>query len=243
MRHWVFAGLALLATSSVALAREGEDEIIVTAMRYVDRFEETALPAVTLTRRADAVILDVTIESDSRDAAQRRTELQQTLTEIERRARVGGPVSVGLLREGPQGEAGETSFAAFTLEDAMATLHNGARPDTTRARMVLRTPVGANDTLKDCIKRLSGFLANVPKPGRVLTMEGQPNLSLVNPGQYRAAVIAAIIADGRTALALAGPGHGLQISGLERRIAWRRADDLNLTLFVPHSWLIAPARP
>jgi hypothetical protein len=217
-----------------AAARDN-DEIIVTASRYVDRHEDDTLPAATLSRRADFVVMDVTVESDSREPALRQSELQQALAGIEQRVRADGPVSVGLVEEGPQGAAGETRLVPFTQAAAMQTIQAGPRADTSRVRIVLRTPIGAEDTMASCRARLETFFRSVPKPGRVATYSGAPNLSLVNPPQYRPAVVAAIMADGTSALALAGPGHAMEVSGLESRIAWRRSGDLELTLYLPYS--------
>jgi hypothetical protein len=229
-----------LAAAAVATAGEGDNVIIVTANRYQDRYENFVIPAVSIKRRADFVVVSLVMESDTRDAAQRRLELEEALKDMARRTQTG-EISLALLDEGVEGDGGETRLRPFTVPLAMGLLRAGTRPDTTRVEILARTAVGKQDTLQGIEGRLDAFLDRVPRPGRVLITSKRIDLSLVDPGQYRGDLIAAILADGRKALALAGPGHALKIEGLEGRIAWRRSGDLDLTLYLPHRLQIAPA--
>lgn len=226
----------LAAPFATALAGDPE-EIIVTASRYVERFERVEIPAVTLTRRADAVLMPVTVESDSRDAAQRRTELTQALTDIAQRARANTSVTVGLVQDDAQDD-GDTSVVPFSLEAALETIAGAGRPDTSRVQIVLRTAVAPSDTLRTARQRLDAFVRAAPRPGRVTLAPGTASLTLINPGQYRAAVVEAVIANGKAAVALAGPDAALAVMGLEKRLAWRPAGDLDLTLYVPYAMSI-----
>lgn len=231
---------ALLMSIGVAPAFAQQDEIIVTASRYVERNERVTLPAISIVRRADAVVSSVTVESDTRDLALRRSELEQTLRDLDRRVRAGGAVSVGLLEEGPDGDAGDTRVKPFTLAGALAQIRSGSRPDTSRVSILLRTAVRADDTLDTADTRLDQFIRSVSSPGRVTLIQGAVELSLLDPAQYRSAVIAAIIADGKVALGLAGDGQALRIEGLHNPIAWRRSGDLELRLYVPHTMAVVP---
>ncbi len=232
--------VAAPAVTAPASARQSE-EIVVTASRYTQRFEETTIPAVTLTRRADAVVQTVIVESDSRDAAQRRTELTQALTDIAQRARGNTMVTVSLVQDDAQ-DAGDTSLVPFSLEAALETIGSGNRADTSRVQIMLRTAVTPDDTLRTAGKRLSDFMRAAPRPGRVTLMPGNASLTLINPSQYRPAVVAAVMENGKAALALAGPDHALLVSGLEKRLAWRQAGDLAMTLYIPYSLAIGQSR-
>lgn len=234
------AAFALATAGFAAPAFAESEEIIVTASRYVDRYESASIPAVSITRRADAVVMRVMVESDTRDAPTRRREIEQALSDIQRSA--NATVSVALLDDGPEGDAGETRLRPFSVAKAMQLVGGGSRPDTSRVAILLRTPIGPRDTEDEVEARLNGFVNAVSRPGRVTLSGYDADLTLTDPGQYRAEVIAAIMADGRKALALAGEDHGLRIEGLENRIAWRRSGDLNLLLFVPHKMSITPAQ-
>jgi hypothetical protein len=233
------AMIAALAAASPALAQN--DEIVVTASRYVERNQQAQMPHASIVRRADFVVVQVTVESDTRDLAGRRTELTQTLNEIERRARAGGPVSVALLEESEE-DAGETRVKPYSAALALQQMRGGGRPDTSVVNVLLRTPVAEADTLGTTEGRIESFVRGLPKPGRVTLRTDDPQLSVRDPEQYRGQVLAAIAADARQMLDAIGPGHGATIVGLHQRIAWRRTSDLELTLYVPHSISISPSR-
>jgi hypothetical protein len=67
-----------------------------------------------------------------------------------------------------------------------------------------------------------------------------PDLTLINPSQYRMPVIATISADVQAVTRSLGPGYAARIEGLEQQIAWRRTGDLELTLFIPYRLEIRP---
>lgn len=229
---------AAMAAWSPCLAQN--DEIVVTASRYVERNQQVQMPHASIVRRADFVIVQVTVESDTRDLGGRRAELTQTLNEIERRARAGGPVSVALLEESEE-DAGETRVKPYSAALALEQMRGGGRPDTSVVNVLLRTAVGEADTLGSTETRIESFVRGLPKPGRVTLRTDDPQLSVRDPEQYRGQVLAAIAADAKQMLAAIGPGHGANINGLEHRMAWRRTSDLELTLYVPHSLTISPS--
>lgn len=233
------AMFAMLAGSGPALAQN--DEIVVTASRYVERNQQAQMPHASIVRRADFVVVQVTVESDTRDLAGRRSELTQTLNEIDRRARDGGPVSVALLEESEE-DAGETRVKPYSAALALEQMRGGGRPDTSVVNVLLRTAVGETDTLGATQARVEAFVRGLPKPGRVTLRTDDPQLSVRDPEQYRGQVLAAIAADAKQMLAAIGPGHGATVVGLHQRIAWRRTSDLELTLYVPHSLSISPSR-
>jgi hypothetical protein len=238
MKHLLAgAGALWLGLSGHAFAQD--DEIVVTAARYQERYEEDVIPHVAVTRRADFLVARVEIESDSRDLEPRRAELVQTVNEIERRARAGGPVSVALLEESDE-DAGDTRVKPFSAAAAMSQIGAGSRPDTSRLALLLRTPIQQADTLASAEARLDAFVRALPKPGRIAVTTGDAELTIVNPGQYRTQVVSAVAADAQRILTALGPGYGVSIDGLEKRIAWRRSSDLELTLYIPHHIAVAP---
>lgn len=239
MKAFGFVGLfmVLVAASSPAWAQD--DEIIVTASRYVQRNERVQLPAVTITRRADFAVATMAVESDTRELGQRRAELMQTLNELQTRARANGPVSVALIEEAEESD-GETRVKPYTAALAQAQITSGSRPDTSVVRVLLRTAVQPNDTLESVEGRLDAFVRSLPKPGRVTLGVRKPELTLIDPSQYRSPVIAAIATDAKKVTDALGAGYGVRISGLQSRLAWRRTGDLALTIYIPHTIEIEP---
>jgi len=238
MRTVCATGLLLLVATAAQPAFAQGDEIVVTASRYVERYENVQPPHVAITRRADFVVQSVGIESDTRDLGGRRTELAQILNELQSRSR-NGAVSVALIEES-EDDAGETRVKPFTAALAQALIRNGGRPDTSGVSILLRTAIQPTDTLETVEARLDGFIRTLPKPGRVSLSSADVQLTITDPGQYRRPIIAAIATDAKQATDALGPGYGVRVSGLESRIAWRRAGDLELMLYIPHKIEITP---
>ncbi|MEO1331171.1 MAG: hypothetical protein AAFW46_16095, partial [Pseudomonadota bacterium] len=89
--------------------------------------------------------------------------------------------------------------------------------------------------------RLEAFRGGVAMDGRTeLLLQGPPELSLVDPRQYRLEVIQAIADDARAVTEAMGDGYAVRVQGLERELAWRRSGDLELSLFISHSLTVAP---
>lgn len=216
------------------------DEIVVTASRYSDRYEAFVVPHVSLKKRADFAVAELIVESDTRELAPRRNELMQTLNDLGRRAAANGPVGVALLEESEE-ESGETRVKPFSVDVAEAAIRNGPRPDTSRAIVLLRTAVTADDTIDSVQERLDAFVRALPKPGRVSLSVDDPELTLINPAQYRTDVITAIGSDAKAIIDSIGPGQAVELEGLENQLVWRRTGDLELTVFLPHRLKVVPA--
>lgn len=230
MKRFGFAAvaMAILAFAAPVAAQE----IVVTGARLA-RFEGLQTPHVSMTRRADYAIFSLVVRSDTRDEAARRQELRDALRGLQSRAREGAVTlalvdeSVGIVRE-------------FTLAGAEELIRPDRRADTSMLTIRLRTPVGERDNLDAIAARIDAFIRQAPKPGRVEMEKGAMELTLVNPQQYRDPLLRQITEDGRRVAAMLGEGYGVELSGLERQIAWQRSGELELTLFLPYALSAAP---
>ncbi len=220
------------ATTIASMGAGAAQEIVVTASRY-QSFQELLVPHIYLKRRADFVIVALQVRSDTRDFSQRQNEMREALRALQARARDGQVTlalvndSTGLVRE-------------FSMAAAEELVRADRRPDTSVLTIRLRTPAAAADTLETIQARIDRFVAQTPKPGRIEMETGASELTLINPEQYRAAMLAEIAADGRTIAALLGASYGVEVGGLERQVAWQRSGDLELTLFVPYGLAVRP---
>lgn len=221
-----------LTLAMMGAAHAQEEEIVITASRY-SNYEEMTLPHVTLSKRADFVIVELTVTSDTRDLSQRMDELRQALRNLENRSK--GPISLR-LKDDDAGLVREFSLAA-----AMETLRGAGRPDTGQVEVLLRTAVSSTDTLEAIEKRISAFVQATPKPGRIELVEGDVELTLVDPEKHRPALLQQIAASGRAAVETMGDGYGASVSGLENRVAWQRSGDLDLTIFIPYDMSVTPS--
>lgn len=230
---FMLAALALCAAAP-AMAQEAPDEIVVTGYRAAARaavYQELPLPAVSLTRRADSVIVDVRVSSDSREAEVRRAEIERTLRALAARAR-SGDVALALQQD--------DTLRPFSVELAMRLHAESGRPDTSQVLVIARTSVRGDDTLDTARQRFLGFVGGVRGDGRALVeIAGDYGLSLRAIPQYRGPLIDAITADARQIAERLGPDYRATITGLENPVAWRKSGDLSLTLFVSYQLNIA----
>lgn len=209
-----------------------QTEIVVTGARY-DPYQELMPPHVTLMRRADYALVTLEVRSDTRDLSQRLSEMRNALAGLEGRAR-GGSVTLALI------DGDTEQLRPFSVAAAQELIVNGQRPETSRVTISLRTPVAAGDTLDAIHDRFTRFVAAAPKPGRIEMETHGLDLTLVDPEQYRSALIAEIGADGRRLSESLGDAYGVRIGAMEQRVVWRRVGDLDLTLFIPYTMELAP---
>jgi hypothetical protein len=224
---------AAFAVAIVTPAFAQEEEIVVTGAR-LERYESLVLPAITMTRRADAVLATANIWSDSRDQALRTREIRATLEDMARRARASD-VTISLMQD--------DALRPFTVDLAMRLLGYGGRADSSQVTVQLRTATrGADDTLDAARGRFTQFVDSISENGRASVDfdEDELQLTVVDLTQYRAPLLQAIVTDGRTVAAAMGEGYRPEISGLESPIAFRRSGDLDLTLFIAYALRAVP---
>jgi hypothetical protein len=225
----MFAALitaSLLLGSSGVLAQDGDvGEIIVTAERR-EEFDAGSTPVVVLRRRADNLIVQVTVICDTRDISQRREELKTTLRNLIRAAAKNPGVELGL---------GSEIVGAFDETMLDTVIGPAAKADTSVARLLIKTRVTPTDTLDAATGRIEKFIAASPKAGRTeILVQGDWNLTLIRPEQYRAEIIALIAKDSLKSAAAFGPDYGVSVQGLNLPVTWYQAGPLDLALYVPY---------
>ena len=220
---------------SPAAGQDGAEEIVVTGARASQRnavYADVRVPAIAMTRRADFVIADLRVSSDSRDAETRSQEVQRTLQNLAARAR-GGAVTLALQQD--------DTIRPFSMELAMRLLTHGGRTDTSQVIVHMRTAVRADDTLDTARQRFRTFAESVRGEGRALVdIPGDLGLTLRDIPQYRAPLIDAIVADARDIAGRLGDGYRAELTGLENPVAWRKSGDLQLTLFIDYQVRVVP---
>ncbi|WP_426035589.1 hypothetical protein [Brevundimonas sp. DC300-4] len=210
------------------------DEIIVTGSRSIE-WDRDDIPVVQLPRRADNLIVAVTVVNDTREAAGRRNELIATLRAMVQAAGRDARIDLSIEDDG--------ALVPLT-EDMVSTLTLGADPgraDTSVAHLIVKTPIAAADTLDDASGRIETFVEATPKTGRSLVdITGEWELSIIDPGQYRRAILAAISSDATTTAEAFGAGYAVEVSGLSNRVTWTQSGPLDLSLFIPYEMTVKP---
>jgi hypothetical protein len=221
----LITGSLLLATSG-ALAQDGQvGELIVTASR-IEEFDAGSTPAVVLRKRADNLIVEITVVCDTRDVSQRREELKTTLRNLIRAAAKNPAVELGL---------GSEVVGVFDETMLDTVIGPVSKPDTSAAKLLIKTRVLPGDTLDAATGRIEQFIAATPKAGRTeILIQGDWNLTLLRPEQYRAEIIDLIAKDSLKSAAAFGPGYGVSVQGLNLPVTWYQAGPLDLALYVPY---------
>lgn len=227
------AALALLATPAFAQDEGYVEEIVVTGSRMID-WDADDIPVIQLARRADNLIVAVTVVNDTRDATERRNEVTQTLRSMARAAAARPDIDLSIEDDGV--------LIPFT-EDMVSTLTLGSdgRVDTSLASFIVKTPIRDSDTLDAASQRIESFVEGVQEVGRSLAdVSGDWQLSIIDPPQYRPQILALIAADASTTSSAFGDGYAVEVTGLSNRVTWRQSGPLELSLFVPYSMSITP---
>ena len=238
MRILSKAAIALTLTASVAPAFA--QEIIVTASRrgpeaaggYLADF--SAIPTqrsiISLKRNADYAVQTVWIVGDTREAAKRTEELDATMRSV----------------IGSAGKAGvELGIGSYVIEPLTLTNYKrlgyigDGRPDTSRTNFLVKVRLTPGMDLAAAKAQIAKFVASVAKTGRTtLTVSGEPTLSMVNPDQYRGAIIDLIAADAAEQAQRFGAGYGVAVSGLDRPVEWARAGATEVFLYLPATYTV-----
>lgn len=246
MHRSIIAGALALAVAAtawpaavVAQADSNVGEIVVTASRRDSDDEGGGAamrqPHVVLFHRADNLVVDLVVECDTRDESDRIAELKATLRNVV------GAASADAIELGVQDEDAGV-VVPFKLEGLDSMLSSGSRADTSRVSIVVKTRIREGDTFEAATGRIDAFIRKIKGVGRAQATRGDEwSLTLVSPRQYRTAVVAAIAKDaGETAAAL-GADYRVQLTGLERPIAWSRSGPLELALYIPYAMTVTPA--
>ncbi|MEM9501999.1 MAG: hypothetical protein AAF941_09150 [Pseudomonadota bacterium] len=235
MRKLIMAATALgLFAPTIALAQD-EGAVIVTASRsdrsnyeYYNRDQS----AIGLKRTADFFVKPLYVNSDSRDATERKQELLAML-----RATIEQAPSSGIALV-----AGDYSLRPVTLENyEKLPIGYGGRPDTSRVQIYARIPVrGSNQLASDAGKTIEAFAKSIPATGRSFIQTGETALAITNPDQYRIDVVKTVAEEAKRYAAQFGGDYGVEIRGLESELYWQQASETEVFLYIEHSFVIKP---
>jgi hypothetical protein len=227
----LITGLATaLAAPKPARAQDSSQvgELVVTGERRA--YEP---PHAVVFRRADNLAVEVEVDCDTRDQAQRLEEMKSTLRNMLATAAANGQIELGI-------EANDV-VVPLKAEALDTILSPGKREDTTTTTIVVKTHVTEADSFEGASARVDQFILKTKVVGRAqVSRTGDWQLTLVTPRQYRPQVIAAIAQDANDTLKAFGGGYGVEIEGLEHPVEWSRAGPLDLALFIPYSLKIEP---
>ncbi|MEY4269918.1 MAG: hypothetical protein RLZZ58_1134 [Pseudomonadota bacterium] len=234
MKKQLLIGVLLLATAMPLAAQDNGNlgEVIVTASRNSVDFYQDEQPVIGLRRRADSAVQLVAVTSDSRDFAMRKQEIHAMLESAIKRA---GAAGVQLV-------TGEVTLEPMTLANYRERLFEpGNRTDTNQVSFYVKVPLGQDSTINNAQDRIEAFIKGVPASGRSLLEKRQDmTLTIIDPDQYRDAVVKLVAAESLKYAGMFGPDYGVTVSGLHQELSWAQTSGTEVFLYIPYSFSILP---
>ena len=235
MNPRLFLAAAMLGTTPLpAFAQNagtpGLGEVVVTGNRLNARYAQQDRPVVGLRRQADAVVLQLSIASDSRDPETRKREIHAILlAALDRAAAAGLDLVTGGFELTPVTKA---SYQDLPLVSA-------GRVDTSQATLMVKVKLAGSITAAE--QRLDAFIKSVPRTGRgTIDKVGGLSLTIVNPDQYRDAIVQLVADNARHHAAMFGPDYAVQASGVDGQVSWSQVIGTDVFLYVPYRYTIVP---
>lgn len=231
MRKAPWLLLALSIASGAAHAQSGLEEIVVTGARR----EDVSIPATSLKRQADFLLLQVQISNDSRDYKIRRDEIYETLRAVLAAADRDRAIELSVIRE-------DNIVLPLKLEDTTLNFENSGVGGTLETTISIKTPIGSGAADGAAlIAKLKNFVSGIKPAGRTTLNEDEATqVSVVNIVQYRHPVIQLFADDVKKITSALGGDYRVVIRGLDQPIQWVRSGTLDVTIFVPYHYDIVP---
>lgn len=250
-----FAIWALVLLPVPALAQEDLGEVIVTARMRTEHGGVVAVverrPVIGLKRQADSAVRPIEITSDSLDSDMRQREVQAMLLAAIDRARSQGLSLVTgqfevieVTRESWRDQFPVLSGKADADEDEDDEDDydddNDSRPkpgfeddgSTATVRLMVKTRL--DGTIDSAKQKIAAFVKGVPPTGRSqIEQKGGMALTIVNPEQYRDEIYRRIAEGTKHALGFYGTAYGVDVTGLDREIAWAQVSNSEVFLYIP----------
>ena len=241
----VGALMLAIAGPTPALAQDdGASEIVVTGFRRLnpDEDEDEKLkllgsgppaPVQTLRRTADFAVQQVIVVSDATDVDEASSEIFAMIRKaIDLSARAGTLLATGELVVEPLTPA---NYKELKVED------DDDEFDGELVKFLVKVPLAPGIDAKTALARIDTFLKAVPAVGRAeMKAYSELTLSVVNPEQYRAAIIDLVAKDTAATTARFGAGYGVEVTGLDRSVQWQRAGLTEVQLYLPSATTVRP---
>jgi hypothetical protein len=222
---------AMLLGAGMASAQELE-EVVVTGMRA----ESSTIPGTSLKRPGDFILLMVQVSNDSRDEKTRKGEIEATLRAMLAAAARDKSIELSVIGD-------NNLVLPLKLDSATLELVGGKRPDTSETTVSVKTripqTVGNSSAL---VAKLKDFARGIKPVGRtIVDDDGDFEISIVNPAQYRDRVVELFAADVKKVTNALGADYKVVTRGIDQPIKWVRDGLLEVTIFVPYSYDVLPA--
>jgi hypothetical protein len=186
-----------------------------------------------LRRTADFAIQQVVVASDTVDKDEAKKEvLAMVRKAIDLAGSSGVLVASGEIVVEPLTAANYTDLAITDDDDDV----NGEL-----VKFLVKVPLAPGIDAKAALAKIDQFVKKVPQVGRAeMKAYSELTLSVVNPEQYRSAIIDLVAKDTAATSAKFGAGYGVEATGLDKPVQWKRASLTEVQLFLPSNSTVRP---
>ncbi len=240
------AAAVVLAGAMPVLA---QDEIIVTGMRRLSPDNDSVQPvnihsatmvavvpaaAQMLRRTADFAVQQVVVVSDTVEEADAHKEVwAMTRKAIDLSAGSGVQLASGELVVEP--------LNAGNYKDLRIEEINDDEIDGKAVKFLVKVPLAPGIDAKAALARIDTFIKAVPAVGRAqVKAYSELTLSVVDPEQYRGAIIDLVAKDTGNTSGRFGAGYGVEVTGLDKPVQWKRASLTEVQLYLPSESKVRP---
>ena len=234
-RHFMKRSVCLLALSAglvtcLAAAQDAE-EIVVTGSRIQARH----IPATSIKRHADFLLLKVGVSNDSRDYQTRRNEIYATLRAMRDAAARDKSIELSVIRD-------DNVVLPLKLDDATLDFSSSTGPGTLDTTINIKIPIDPGTTNgAELVEKLRAFVSGIKPVGRTdVSDDEETQVSVVNVAQYRAPVIQLFADDVKRITTALGGDYRVVARGLDQPIQWVRDGTLDVVIFVPYEYDVVP---
>jgi len=222
--------IACLVFAATNIYAQEIEEIVVTGTLV-----GSGVPGKHLRRSADNLLLRVQIVNDSREEDQREDEIHRTLL-----------AAISAASKNDRIELSSVTDSGFVLPLSKANyqidLADGPRPDTSEAYFRAKAAVPSSlDDGEALVLELKRFVSKLKMIGRTeVFVDGDVEVSIVNPSQYRAEAIRLFAEDVRIVTSALGDDYRVIVNGIDKPIEWARAGSLSVAIYIPYEYMVVP---
>jgi hypothetical protein len=209
------------------------EEVIVTGSRITDTYDIYEIPAVRLVKRADFMIQEIRIVSDSRKEEMRRDEIHKTIFNLLKMSEKTEVFTLG---------TGEDIFVPLDRSNYKLVIEAlESKTDTSQTRLLVKASLDQKASANQISSAIHDFIEKADLVGRAEILKtDELGLSIVNPERYRSELLQKLAADIRSTTAVFGEDYRVTIEGLNYPVLWERQGLATMVLYIPYNYEIVP---
>ena len=113
------------------------------------------------------------------------------------------------------------------------------RVDTSKVDVMAKVRLAGSTV--SAMQRIDAFVKALPRNGRgAIDKSGGLTLTIINPDQYRDAIVKLVAEDARSRATIFGPEYAVQVTGIDGQIFWSQVSGTDVFLYIPYRYTIVP---